>query len=68
MCFYWEARVDGLQQRTETVTQMTEHYVNRDDFLVYRYVEFYGKQKKFGPAADSSANERPIFVCILYCV
>jgi len=60
MCFYDEARVDGLQQRAETSTQMTEHYVHRDDCLVYRHVEFAGRQKKFGPA--DNAVERPILV------
>jgi len=61
MSFYSEARVDGLEQRVETPTQMTEHFINRDDFLVYRHVEFDGRQKKFGPA--ETAVQRPIMVC-----
>jgi len=60
MTFYHEARVDGLEKRVETPTQMTEYFVNRDDFLVYRLVEFTGREKKFGPSEGSS--ERPIQV------
>jgi hypothetical protein len=40
--------------------EMTEEFTNRDDFLVYRYVEYGIRQKKFGPAAENSA--RPIEV------
>ena len=60
MTFYHVARVDGLERRVETPTQMTEYYINRDDFLVYRMVEFTGRQKKFGPS--ESTSERPIQV------
>ena len=58
MTFYHDARVDGLEKRVETPTQMTEYFVNRDDFLVYRLVEFAGREKRFGPSDGSS--ERPI--------
>jgi len=60
MTFYHEARVDGLEKRVETPTQMTEYFVNRDDFLVYRLVEFIMREKRFGPAEGIS--ERPIQV------
>ena len=60
MTFYHVARVDGLEKRVETPTSMTENFVNRDDFLVYRHVEFTGRQKKFGPSECTS--ERPIQV------
>jgi len=60
MTFYHVARVDGLERRVETSTQMTEHFINRDDFLVYRLIEFTGRQKKFGPSEHTS--ERPIQV------
>ena len=60
MTFYHVARVDGLERRVETPTQMTEYYINRDDFLVYRQVEFTGRQKKFGPSEHTT--ERPIQV------
>lgn len=60
MTFYHVARVDGLERREETPTQMTEHFINRDDFLVYRHVQFASKQlKKFGPS-EASTSERPI--------
>jgi len=60
MTFYHVARVDGLERRVETPTQMTEYFVNRDDFLVYRLVEFAGREKKFGPS--EATNERSIQV------
>jgi len=61
MSFYHVARVDGLERRTETPSQITEYFVNRDDFLLYRLVEFSGREKKFGPS--ESAGERSIQVC-----
>ncbi len=61
MIFYNDARVDGLQKRIETPTEMTEHFVNREDFLYYRRVEFKKREKIFGPA--KSDNPRPIVVC-----
>ncbi|XP_070577144.1 dynein regulatory complex subunit 7-like [Ptychodera flava] len=61
MIFYDHARVDGLAKRDETATEMTEHFVDRDDFLYYRHVEFGKRQKKLEPAgAGSSSNSRPI--------
>ena len=60
MIFYHEARVDGLEKRVETSTEMTETFINREDFLYYRYVEFGKRAKKFGPAENSS--HRPILV------
>ncbi|ESO96481.1 hypothetical protein LOTGIDRAFT_115813, partial [Lottia gigantea] len=61
MIFYHEARVDGLMKRIETPSELTEHYVNRDDFLFYKHVEFGKRQKKFGPQdGGSSGNARPI--------
>jgi len=61
MTFYHVARVDGLDRRLETPTQMTEHFIDRDDFLVFRHVEFIARQKKFGPASENTAD-RPILV------
>ncbi|ELT88762.1 hypothetical protein CAPTEDRAFT_129343 [Capitella teleta] len=58
MIFYHDARVDGLHKRVETPTEMTEHFINRDDFLYYRFIQFTKRAKKFGPA--ESANVRPI--------
>lgn len=59
MHFYDEARLDGLKSREETPTEMTEHFVNRSDYLYYRKV-FYGKQKKLG--AQGGYNYRQILV------
>ncbi|XP_077994789.1 dynein regulatory complex subunit 7-like [Glandiceps talaboti] len=60
MIFYNHARVDGLVKREETPTELTEHFINRDDFLFYRHVEFGKRQKKLEPAGSSSSNARPI--------
>ena len=60
MLFYDKARVDGLVRRVETPTAMTEHFVERADFLFYKYI-LYGKtQKTFGPA-DGPVS-RPVLV------
>ena len=73
MTFYHVARVDGLERRVETPSDMTEYFINRDDFLIYRHVEFTGRQKKFGPS--DASNERSIQVYrsdlhsqSLYCI
>ena len=60
LVFFNNARVDGLERRVETPLMMTENFIGRDDFLVYRHVEYGVRQKKFGPAAESSY--RPIEV------
>ena len=60
MHFYHHARVDGLQKRNETPTYMEEHFLERDDFLYFRSIEFAKRPKKFGPADSSNANARPI--------
>jgi hypothetical protein len=60
MCFYDDARVDGLKCREEAQTEMIEHYVNRSDFLYYRGAFFDKRQKKFGP--QDGENFRPILV------
>jgi len=54
------ARVDGLEKRVETPTDMTEIFGHRDDFLIYRRVEYGVRPKKFGPAEDITV--RPIEV------
>jgi len=61
MIFYHTARVDGLEQRIETPTMMTEYFINRDDFLVYRHAVFGSRQKKFGPSENT---HRPIELMI----
>ena len=66
MMFYHVARVDGLEKRVETPTQMTEYFINRDDFLIYRLVEFAGREKKFGPSEATS--ERTIIVIIIIII
>jgi len=59
MAFYHKARVDGLSKREETPTEMTEHFVNRTDFLYYRHVVFGIRQKKVAPAT-AEGPPRPI--------
>ena len=53
--------MDGLSKREETPTEMTEHFVNRTDFLYYRHVVFGIRQKKVAPAT-AEGPPRPILV------
>ncbi|KAM8984282.1 dynein regulatory complex subunit 7 isoform 5-T7 [Ara ararauna] len=57
MEFYSEVRVDGLQKRVETASEMTEYFVGRDDFLYLRHVDF-GKQGEETQRIDT--NSQPI--------
>ena len=60
MIFFDVARDDGLKIREESSTSMEENFINRDDFLYYRFVEFGKRPKKFGPAENQTP--RPILV------
>ena len=55
----FSARIDGLVKREESPEEMTEAYVDRDDFMYFRLVTFGKRVKKFGP---QEANNRPIVV------
>lgn len=57
MIFYSSARIDGLVKREESHEEMTESFVNRDDYMYHRQVTFGKRIKKFGP---QDANARPI--------
>lgn len=57
--YVFSARIDGLVKREESPEEMTESYVDRDDFMYYRQVTFGKRVKKFGP---QEANSRPIVV------
>ncbi|XP_015268298.1 PREDICTED: dynein regulatory complex subunit 7 [Gekko japonicus] len=62
MEFYSETRVDGLQKRVETPTDMAEYFEGRSDFLWYRHAEF-GKRAKKPPnntQVNTESNARPI--------
>lgn len=59
MEFYNEARVDGLQKRVETASEMTEYFMGRDDFLYLRHVNF-GNQGDETQRIDMSS--KPIMV------
>ena len=59
MELFLSARIDGLVKREETPEEMTETFVDRDDFMYYRHVSFGKRVKKFGP---QDANARPIAV------
>ncbi|XP_043937261.1 dynein regulatory complex subunit 7 isoform X2 [Protopterus annectens] len=60
MTFYSEARVDGLLKRDETVTEMTETYRGRLDFLHYRHVVFGKRPKKVRMFEAGETVHRPI--------
>ena len=63
MAFYSEARVDGLEKRIETPTEMTECFVGREDMLHYKHIEFGRRPKKFGPQDEAvGLAPRPITV------
>lgn len=64
MIYYDKARLDGLARRHETVLELTDFFVNRDDFLEYRKAVFEPRPKKFGPA-DKDA-QRPIIVNFVF--
>jgi hypothetical protein len=53
MSFYSKVRVDGLEQRVETPSDLIEHYANRGDFLYYFKAEF-------GNKSPSLQGQRPI--------
>lgn len=57
LTFYDSARVDGLSKREESSKELTETFVNREDFLSYRHATFLERVKKFGP---QGTNLRPI--------
>jgi hypothetical protein len=60
MIYYDKARLDGLAKRHETILELTDYFVNRDDFLEYRKAVFEPRPKKFGPADKDT--QRPIIV------
>ncbi|XP_033625449.1 dynein regulatory complex subunit 7-like [Asterias rubens] len=61
MIFHHHARVDGLVKRGETPLEMTEHFLERDDFQYYRHVQYGKRQRKLEPASTlPSSNPRPI--------
>lgn len=60
MVYYDKARLDGLAKRHETILELTDYFVSRDDFLEYRKAVFEPRPKKFGPADKDT--QRPIIV------
>ena len=69
MVFYNVARMDGLAKRVETPTEMTEHFVDRDDFLYYKHTTFGRRPKMFGPQdGATTVAPRPIVVSWVLCV
>jgi hypothetical protein len=60
MIYYDKARLDGLAKRHETNLELTDYFINRDDFLEYRKAVFEPRPKKFGPADKDT--QRPIIV------
>lgn len=62
MIYYHEARLDGLAKRHETLLELTDYFVKRDDFLEYRKAVFEHRPKRFGPADKDT--QRPIIVIL----
>jgi hypothetical protein len=63
MVFFNHARVDGLQKRCETPAEMTEYFIDRDDFLHYKHTSFGKRVKRFGPQDGANVVvPRPIQV------
>ena len=60
MLYYDHARLDGLAKRHETILELTDYFVNRDDHLEFRQAIFEPRPKKFGPADKDT--QRPIIV------
>ncbi|NXQ50635.1 DRC7 protein, partial [Catharus fuscescens] len=59
--FYHMGRGDGLWKRFENATEMTEHFVGREDFLHTRHIEFGERDKEMENAGiTADANPRPI--------
>lgn len=61
--FYHKARVDGLWKRSETATEMTEYFEEREDLLHKRHIKFGEREhgmELLGGTAE--ANARPIVV------
>ncbi|XP_031977985.1 dynein regulatory complex subunit 7 isoform X2 [Corvus moneduloides] len=59
--YYHTARVDGLWKRFENATEITEHFVGREDFLHMRHIELGERDKKMQTAGiRTDANPRPI--------
>ena len=52
--------MDGLSKRVMTPTEMTEHYVDRSDFLYYRQVTYKKQAKIHGPSSSSEDEPRSI--------
>ena len=62
MIYYHEARLDGLAKRHETLLELTDYFVKRNDFLEYRKAVFEHRPKRFGPADKDT--QRPIIVIL----
>uniref|UniRef100_A0A8C5IG27 Dynein regulatory complex subunit 7 n=1 Tax=Junco hyemalis TaxID=40217 RepID=A0A8C5IG27_JUNHY len=58
--FYHKARVDGLWKRSETATEMTEYFEEREDLLHKRHIKFGEREQGMEMAGTAEANARPI--------
>ncbi|KAM3665148.1 dynein regulatory complex subunit 7 [Ammospiza maritima maritima] len=58
--FYHKARVDGLWKRSETATEMTEYFEEREDLLHKRHIKFGEREQGMEMAGTAEANTRPI--------
>jgi hypothetical protein len=64
MIYYDKARLDGLARRNETILELTDFFIHRDDFLEYRKAVFEPRPKKFGPADKDT--QRPLIVILFF--
>jgi hypothetical protein len=60
LIYYDKARLDSLAKRHETLLELTDYFIGRDDFLEYRKATFETRSKKFGPADKDTQS--PIIV------
>ncbi|XP_051879591.1 dynein regulatory complex subunit 7 isoform X2 [Pristis pectinata] len=60
MTFNGKLRVDGLMNRVETPTEMTERFSDRPDFLMYRNTVFAKRLKKVKLPGTIHSNYRTI--------
>lgn len=62
MIYYHKSRLDGLSKRHETTHELTDYFIDCDNFLIYRKAIFDSQLKKVGPV--HRGNQRPMIVFI----
>jgi hypothetical protein len=62
MIYYHKSRSDGLSKRHTTIDELTDYFIDHDDFLESRKVIFGFQTKRF--SLDDKITQRPIIVII----